>query len=119
AESITLTQAFRERGLDLLNISVGFSTLAANIPWGPAFLAPYAKKVRQATGIPVASSWGIHAPEVAERVIAEEAMDLVMIGRAILADPHYPYRLAQALNVERPAWVLPAPYAHWLQQYRM
>ncbi|GAB0058119.1 NADPH dehydrogenase [Candidatus Magnetaquicoccaceae bacterium FCR-1] len=119
AESIALTQAFRERGLDLLNISVGFSTLTANIPWGPAFLAPYAKKVRQATGIPVASSWGIHAPEVAERVIAEEAMDLVMIGRAILADPHYPYRLAQALNVERPAWVLPAPYAHWLQQYRM
>ncbi|MBF0297071.1 MAG: NADH:flavin oxidoreductase/NADH oxidase [Magnetococcales bacterium] len=119
AESIALSRAFRERGLDLLNISVGFSTLEAKIPWGPAFLAPYAQQVRQATGMPVAASWGIHVPEDAERVIASEQMDLVMIGRAILADPHYPYRLAQALNVERPAWVLPAPYAHWLQQYRM
>ncbi|MBF0174967.1 MAG: NADH:flavin oxidoreductase/NADH oxidase, partial [Magnetococcales bacterium] len=119
AESIALTKAFRARGLDLLNISVGFSTLRANVPWGPAFLAPYAQKVRQATGIPVASSWGIHAPEEAERVVAQEQMDLVMIGRAILADPHYPYRLAQALNVAHPSRVLPAPYAHWLQQYRM
>jgi hypothetical protein len=24
---------------------------------------------------------------------------------------------ARALGVERPTWVLPAPYAHWLERY--
>jgi 2,4-dienoyl-CoA reductase-like NADH-dependent reductase (Old Yellow Enzyme family) len=40
AESIELARAMREGGLDLLNVSVGFSTPDAKIPWGPAFLAP-------------------------------------------------------------------------------
>jgi 2,4-dienoyl-CoA reductase-like NADH-dependent reductase (Old Yellow Enzyme family) len=66
----------------------------------------------------VASSWGIDDPQVAERAVAEQQMSLVMIGRAMLANPHYPYVLAQALKVERPDWTLPAQYAHWLERYR-
>jgi 2,4-dienoyl-CoA reductase-like NADH-dependent reductase (Old Yellow Enzyme family) len=109
----------REAGLDMLNVSVGFSTPHANIPWasGP-FLAPVAQRVREETGLPVASSWGIDVPEVANRVVADGQMDLVMIGRAHLANPHYPLKAAQQLEVERPTWVLPAPYAHWLEKYR-
>ena len=118
AESIRLAKDFRDGGLDLLNVSVGFSTLAANIPWGPAFLAPVAERVRRESGLPVASSWGIDAPATANRVVADQQMDLVMIGRAHLANPHWPYQAALALKVEKPSWVLPAPYAHWLEKYR-
>lgn len=117
SEAIELTRQFRQGGLDLLNVSVGFSTPNAQIPWGPAFLAPVAERVRREAGLPVASSWGIEAPADAERVVATGQMDLVMIGRACLANPHYPYHLAQKLKVERPAWVLPVPYAHWLDRY--
>ncbi|BCQ35656.1 MULTISPECIES: NADH:flavin oxidoreductase/NADH oxidase [Erwinia] len=119
AESIELTRLMRDGGLDLLNVSVGFTIAETEIPWGSAFLAPVAERVRREAGLPVASSWGIEAPDVAERVIAEQQMDLVMIGRAHLANPHYPYYLAKKLNVERPSWVLPAPYAHWLERYRL
>lgn len=119
AESIELTRLMREGGLDLLNVSVGFSIAETEIPWGSAFLAPVAERVRREAGLPVASSWGVEAPDVAERVIAEQQMDLVMIGRAHLANPHYPYYLAKKLNVERPSWALPAPYAHWLERYRL
>ena len=101
----------------MLNVSVGFSTPKANIPWGPAFLAPIAKKVRSTTGLPVASSWSIDVPATANRVVAESQMDLVMIGRAHLANPHWSYHAALALNEEKPSWVLPAPYAHWLERY--
>lgn len=118
-ESIELTRLMREGGLDLLNVSVGFSIAETEIPWGSAFLAPVAERVRREAGLPVASSWGVEAPDVAERVIAEQQMDLVMIGRAHLANPHYPYYLAKKLNVERPSWALPAPYAHWLERYRL
>ncbi|HBO6052672.1 NADH:flavin oxidoreductase/NADH oxidase [Pseudomonas aeruginosa] len=118
-ESIELAKRMREGGLDLLNVSVNFVIPNVQIPWGtPAFLAPISARVSREAGLPVASSWGIDDPQVAERVVADRQMDLVMIGRAMLANPHYPYALAQALNVERPDWVLPAPYAHWLERYR-
>lgn len=116
-ESIELTKQFRQEGLDLLSVSMGFSTPDANIPWGPAFLAPIAERVRTETGLPVAAAWGIDAVADVERVIAEEQMDLVMIGRAHLANPHWPLQAAQALKLEKPTWVLPAPYAHWLERY--
>ncbi len=116
-EAINLTRGLRERGLDLLDVSVGFSTLAAKIPWGPAFLAPVAERIRREAGVPVAAAWGFGQPEVAQRAIEQEQIDLAYVGRAHLANPHWPYRAALALGIERPSWTLPAPYAHWLERY--
>lgn len=118
AESIELGKAFKREGLDMLSVSVGFSTPTAQIPWAPAFLVPVAQKVRRAIGLPVASAWGIDAPAVAERSVASEQLDLVMVGRAHLANPHWPYYAAVELGVERASWILPAPYAHWLERYK-
>jgi 2,4-dienoyl-CoA reductase-like NADH-dependent reductase (Old Yellow Enzyme family) len=119
AESIALTRRLREGGLDLLNVSVNFVIPDAQVPWGtPAFLAPLAERVKREAGLPVASSWGIDGPQTAERVVASGQLDLVMIGRAHLANPHYPRVLAHALKVAKPDWQLPAPYAHWLERYR-
>lgn len=118
AESIELTRQFKREGLDLLSVSVGFSTPTANIPWAPAFLAPIAERVRREAGLPVASAWGIDNPATADATVRDGQLDLVMIGRAHLANPHWPLQAAHALNVERPTWVLPAPYAHWLERYR-
>lgn len=118
AEAIELTRNFRDNGLDLLNVSMGFSTIKANIPWAPALLAPFAAKVRKEAGLPVASSWGIDNPQIAEEAIVGGQMDLVMVGRAHLANPHWPYAAALALNKEKASWVLPAQYAHWLERYR-
>jgi len=118
-EATALTKEFREGGLDLLNVSMGFSTPEANIPWGPALLAPYAAQIRKEAGLPVASSWCIDSPQLAEQVVADKQMDLVMVGRAHLANPHWPYLAAIKLQVEKPSWVLPAPYAHWLERYRL
>ncbi len=119
SESIALVGQLRDRGLDLLNVSMNFVIPEVKVPWGtPAFLAPVAQRVRRETGLPVASGWCIDGPDTAEKVIATGQMDLVMIGRAHLANPHYPYQLAQALGVAQPAWTLPAPYAHWLSRYR-
>ena len=118
AESIELTRNFKRGWLDLLSVSVGFSTLKAKVPWAPAFLAPIAARVRQEADLPVAAAWGIDTPQLADSTVANGQLDLVMIGRAHLANPHWPLQAARALNVERPTWVLPAPYAHWLERYR-
>ena len=119
AEAITLSRQLRGLGLDLLNVSVGFSTPEAQIPWGPVFLAPVAQRVREQAGLPVASSWGMDDPHAAEAVVARGQVDLVMVGRAHLANPHWPYAAAQALGLAKEApWLLPPSYAHWLARYQ-
>ncbi len=103
AEAIALTKRFKAAGLDFLNVSIGFSTRNGSPPWGPAFLAPVAERVRRETGLPVAAAWGMDAPADAERAITSGQMDLVMLARAHLANPHYTYELARVLGAQRPS----------------
>ncbi|MEQ8355073.1 MAG: NADH:flavin oxidoreductase/NADH oxidase [Kiloniellaceae bacterium] len=117
-ESIELARRLAAAGLDLLDVSLGFSVAGADIPWGPGFMAPLAERVRREAGIPTATSWYIGDPLQADAMIRDGKVDLVMLGRALLANPHWPYDAARALGVENPAWTLPAPYAHWLERYR-
>ncbi|WP_045049180.1 NADH:flavin oxidoreductase/NADH oxidase [Rouxiella chamberiensis] len=117
-EAISLTKKFRAGGLDMLSVSIGFSTPNANIPWAPGFLAPIAERVRKEADIAVASAWGIDSPVIADQAIEKGQLDLVMVGRAHLANPNWSYQAAKVLEKEEPSWVLPAPYAHWLERYK-
>lgn len=117
AEAIALAEKMKAGGLDFLNVSLGFSTPDANIPWSNAFMAPVAARVRQETGLPVATAWGMDQPEDMEHAIAGKQMDLVMAARAYLADPHFPFKVARALKQPRASIVLPEQYAYWLARY--
>lgn len=116
-ESIALVRQFKDAGMDMLSVSVGFTIPDTTIPWGPAFMGPIAERVRREAGVPVSSAWGFGTPAIAERVVKEEQLDLVMVGKAHLANPHWAYFAAKELGVERASWVMPAPYAHWLERY--
>ncbi len=117
-DAAQLVRQMRDGGLDLIDASIGFSTLNSKAPWGPGFFVPVAARLKHDVQMPVAASWCIDDPHMAEKAVAEGSMDLVLIARAHLANPHYPYQLAIALGEENPAWTLPAPYAHWLSRYR-
>ncbi len=116
-ESIELTRRFKAAGLDMLSVSIGFSTPAAQIPWAPGFMGPIAERVRREAEIPVSSAWGFGEPAIAEAAVAQGQLDLVMIGKAHLANPHWSYHAARELKQDKASWTLPAPYAHWLERY--
>jgi 2,4-dienoyl-CoA reductase-like NADH-dependent reductase (Old Yellow Enzyme family) len=117
-ESIELVRRLKALGLDLIDVSVGFSIPGAQIPWGPGFMAPIAERVRREANIPAATTWYISDPKQADALIRDAKVDLVMLGRPLLENPHWPYDAARALGVDKAAWTLPAPYAHWLERYR-
>lgn len=118
SESIQLVKEWRQLGLDMLSVSVGFTIPETNIPWGPAFMANIAQRVRNEAKIPVSSAWGFGTPKLADQAVRDEQLDLVMIGRAHLENPNWPYQAAKELGSENPAWTLPPPYAHWLSRYK-
>ncbi|WP_302053849.1 NADH:flavin oxidoreductase/NADH oxidase [Sphingomonas tagetis] len=118
ADSIALTRAMKAGGLDMLDVSLGFNTPKARVPFEkPGFLVDIAADIGRQAEIPIATSWSIFTPDQADAIVREEKADLVMLGKPLLANPHWPYFAAQQLGVESPSWVLPAPYAHWLARY--
>lgn len=118
SESIKLVKEFREDGLDFLNVSMGFNTPTAKIPWAPGLLLPVAERIRRETGVPVAAAWGIDQPKMTNQAIESGQLDLAMMGRAFLVNPHYAFELAKALDIPNPSSILPSPYAHWVARYQ-
>jgi 2,4-dienoyl-CoA reductase-like NADH-dependent reductase (Old Yellow Enzyme family) len=51
----------------------------------------------------------------AEAAVAEKQTDLIMLARAMLADPYWPFHAAKELGVPTPQNILPIQYAHWLK----
>ena len=117
SDAIDLTRQFKAGGMDMMSVSMGFNPPTAKIPWAPAFMGPIAKRVRDEASVPVSSAWGFGEPHIAEKAVQDGQLDLVMVGKAHLANPHWAYHAARELKVERPSWVMPAPYAHWLERY--
>jgi len=115
-ESIQLVKTFKERGLDLIDVSLGFNTPdVSGVPWGPAFMAPIAQRIKEEAAIPTAVGWFIDDPQQAEAIVANGQADLVLLARKELDDPNFPYHAARSLGVADPQNVLPPQYAHWLK----
>lgn len=115
-ESIELIRRFKSLGLDLIDVSLGFNSPdISGVPWGPAFMAPFAERIKREAQIPTAMGWFVSEPEQAEAIVRDGRADLVMLARAELSDPHWPYHAAQALGLAKPHEVLPPQYAYWLK----
>jgi len=67
-------------------------------PLGPGYQVPFAERIRREAGLPTRAVGLITEPAMAEAIIAEGRADLVALGRAILADPRWPWRAAVALG---------------------
>lgn len=116
-ESIQLVKDFKQHGLDVIDVSLGFNSPdVSGVPWGPGFMAPIAQRIRAETGLPTAVGWFIQEPAQAEAILVNEQADLVVLARQELDDPHFPFHAAKALGVAKPESVLPPQYAHWLKR---
>ncbi|MFO0943378.1 MAG: NADH:flavin oxidoreductase/NADH oxidase [Pirellulales bacterium] len=118
-ESIELLKRMRDEGLDSVDVSIGFNTPTAKIPWGPSLLGDIAARVLKETALPGTTSWYIDGPEGADELVRSGKIDYASLGRPFLANPHWPYLAAKELALPAAAAsTLPSPYAHWLARYR-
>lgn len=118
-ESINLVCRLAANGLDLIDVSMGFNTPdVSRVPWGEqGFLAPLAARIGSEAKVHTATSWNIRDAEHADQLIRDGHVDLVMLGKAILADPHWPYHAAQKLGRPKPPTILPVQYSAWLKRF--
>ncbi len=119
-DAILAVSLMKERGLDLADLSLGFNTDdMQTAPFAElGFMLERASRLRREVGIPVATSWNLGLPALADQVIREEAIDLVMLGRPALANPHWPVWAARELAHPDPFSLVPEDWGWWLRNFR-
>ena len=116
-DAVYAVEVMKEHGLDLADLSLGMNTDAMeDVPFDrAAFMVERGARVRREVGIPVGVSWNLGLPAVADRVIREELIDLVLLGRPALANPHWPVWAARELAHNDPFELLPQDWSWWLR----
>ncbi len=98
ADTVAFAEQLQKRGVDLLDCSSGGAIPGVKIPVGPGYQVPFAAQVRLSTGLSTGAVGLLTEPLQAEAVLQANQADLILLGRALLRDPYWPYRAAQALG---------------------
>ena len=116
-DSVWAIGQLKQHGLDLADISLGLNTDAMkDVPFSEVgFMVDRAARVRREVGIPVGVSWNLGIPAEADRVIREQLVDLVFLGRPALANPHWPVWAARELGHNDPFSMIPEDWHWWIR----
>ena len=109
-ETRVFARLLEEAGLDALTITVGlpfaFGDHAASLPsfrFPIGFNSYSAEEIRHSVSIPVITIGRIVDPAMADTIIRDGMADFVALGRASIADPHFPQKVAEG----RPEEIVP------------
>ncbi|MBL8510775.1 MAG: NADPH-dependent 2,4-dienoyl-CoA reductase [Betaproteobacteria bacterium] len=96
-ETVMLAKAIEKAGATLINTGIGWHearipTIATSVP--RAAFAWVTQKLKSEVSIPLITTNRINAPDVAERILAEGAADMVSMARPLLADPEFVIKAA-------------------------
>jgi len=92
-------------GVDVIDVSFGHEANYEPAPLAhftpcpgeeqpPATFVPLAEVIKRRVNIPVIGVGRIHTLEVAEEVLSQGKVDMIAIGRQLLADPQWPQKVA-------------------------
>ena len=109
-QSIELARRAKERGIDLIDVSLGALVPDAKVPVGKGFRVPFAKRIRAEAKIKTAAVGMITDVAQADEIVMEGDAGLVMIGRELLRQLYFALR-AQAEIGAKPSWPVQYGYA--------
>ncbi|HBF38090.1 MAG TPA: NADH oxidase [Firmicutes bacterium] len=101
-DSQIAAQEFEKTGLDILDISGGFS--GYNVPgltYGPenqGYFASLTEAVKKVVSLPVILTGGIIEVQAAQKMLAEGKADLIGVGRAVFSDSDWARRAIESLR---------------------
>jgi len=101
-DTVELARRIKARGdVDLIDCSSGGVSNDQKIPsLHPGYQVPFADAIRNRAGIATGAVGMITEPSHAAEILANGRADVVLLARALLADPAWPLRAAKALGVK-------------------
>lgn len=95
-EAVSTAKRLAENGIDLIQVSGGCTRIEENcIKEGiepgskdEAYFLEYARKIKEAVGIPVMTVGGVRSLPVAQAIVRDKNVDYVSFGRPLIREPH-------------------------------
>jgi 2,4-dienoyl-CoA reductase-like NADH-dependent reductase (Old Yellow Enzyme family) len=97
-DTVEFARELQNLGVDLLDCSSGGIAPGIPIPASPGYQVPFAAQVRREPGLPTGAVGLISDPVQAEEIVQRGEAEVILLARALLRDPYWPYRAAKALN---------------------
>ncbi|MDR3534967.1 MAG: NADH:flavin oxidoreductase/NADH oxidase [Acetobacteraceae bacterium] len=102
-DTVTVAKMLAARGdVDLIDCSSGGVSNEQQIPLHPGYQVPFAEAVKHGAGIATGAVGLISEPTHAAEILGNNRADIVLLARAVLADPAWPIRAAKALRADPP-----------------
>lgn len=114
-EAVKIAAAFKEVGVDIINVSAGQTSKAAEPVYGRMFQTPLSDQVRNEVEIPTMAVGNIYNFDHVNSIIAAGRADLCCLGRPQLWSPNRTLRAAAEQRVDVD-W--PVPYGAGDEQLR-
>ena len=89
------SRIFAKAGADLLDISGGLCSFTIQGRTEPGWFSELSIPAKNSVQIPVLLTGGVTTAEEAEKLLQEEAADLIGVGRAMLTDPDWAVKALQ------------------------
>lgn len=118
-DTVALSQALKERGVDVITCSSGGINGPLNmavVPRTPGYQVPYAQRVREEAAMASCAVGLITEPMQAEQILREGRADLIALARELMVDPNWPVRAARELHEADALGLLPKDYSWWLRR---
>ena len=93
-DSVGIASAFREAGVDLVDVSTGQTTRDAKPIYGRMFQTPFSDQVRNEARVATMCVGNITTADQINTILAAGRADLVALGRPHLVDPGFTMRAA-------------------------
>jgi 2,4-dienoyl-CoA reductase-like NADH-dependent reductase (Old Yellow Enzyme family) len=89
-----------QAGVSVLDISGGLGVGDSFGFTEQGFFVPLAEGIKSVVTVPVIGVGNITEPEFADKIVRDKRVDLVAIGRKLLADPNFPREAAKELGID-------------------
>ena len=107
-QTIAFARELRKRGVDWVDVSSGGLSPLQKIALGPGYQVPFARAIKEATGVNTIAVGLITEARQAEEIMAAGQADLVALARGMLYDPRWGWHAAAELGA-----TVEAPPQYW------
>ncbi len=103
-DAVAIAHAFKQAGVDLMDVSAGQTSIEAKPVYGRMFQTPFADRIRNEVGIATMAVGNITEPDHLNSIIAAGRADLCALARPHLSNPHFALHAAAELGYSAQAW---------------
>jgi anthraniloyl-CoA monooxygenase len=103
-DAVAIARLFKAAGADMIDVSSGQTTRAAQPVYGRMYQTPFADRIRNEIGIATIAVGAIFEADHVNSIIAAGRADLCALARPHLADPYWTLHAAAQLNYRDIAW---------------